>query len=390
MRAVFRIAAKDLRLRVRDRSAFILGIIAPFVLALIFSLVLGDLAAGTFRPRYGVVDEDGGVSAAGLVATLRQIADRGLIELERDLSRDGATAAVEDGELAAVFVVPSGFTAAVEEGSPATVEVLGDVESPTSVLVARSIARSFATEVETVRLAVATAIAAGADPSAAAGLVARVTAGPPPVTIAGEETAVRELDLTTFFVASMAIFFLFFTVQFGVTSLLEEKQDGTMSRLLAAPIRQTAVVWAKLLVSFVLGVVSMTVLIVASTFLLGAEWGNPVGVALLVVCGVLSAMGITTVVIAFARSTEQAGNLQAIIAVGLGMLGGVFFPAALGTGLLADLAYVSPHRWFLTGLSDLAGGGGVGVIVPSLLGLLAFAVATGGLAAMRLRKVVLS
>ena len=34
----------------------------------------------------------------------------------------------------------------------------------------------------------------------------------------------------------MAVFFLFFTVQFGVTSLLEERNDGTLARLLAAPI----------------------------------------------------------------------------------------------------------------------------------------------------------
>ena len=36
------IARKDLRLRIRDRSAFIIGIIAPLGLAFIFNLILGD------------------------------------------------------------------------------------------------------------------------------------------------------------------------------------------------------------------------------------------------------------------------------------------------------------------------------------------------------------
>jgi ABC-2 type transport system permease protein len=92
------------------------------------------------------------------------------------------------------------------------------------------------------------------------------------------------------------------------------------------------------------------------------------------------------IVAAFAKTAEQAGNLQSMIAVGLAMLGGIFFPASLGTGILSYLAYISPHRWFLLGLNDLAGGGGIGVIVPSLFALVVFGLVTGGMALLRLRK----
>ena len=44
MGAATRIAGKDLKLRVRDRSAFIMGIVTPLALAYIFHLVFG----GTF------------------------------------------------------------------------------------------------------------------------------------------------------------------------------------------------------------------------------------------------------------------------------------------------------------------------------------------------------
>ena len=42
MRQMLRIAAKDLKQRVRDRSVFIVGIIAPAMLALIFTFAFGD------------------------------------------------------------------------------------------------------------------------------------------------------------------------------------------------------------------------------------------------------------------------------------------------------------------------------------------------------------
>jgi ABC-2 type transport system permease protein len=130
--------------------------------------------------------------------------------------------------------------------------------------------------------------------------------------------------------------------------------------------------------------------VVASSLLLGADWGDPSGVAVLILSGVISAVGIMAVVAAFARTPEGAGNLQAVIAVGLGMLGGVFFPAPLGGGILANLSYATPHRWFMTGLGDLAGGGGVAVVLPSAAALLAFGLVTGGMAGLRLRRRVLA
>jgi ABC-2 type transport system permease protein len=72
------------------------------------------------------------------------------------------------------------------------------------------------------------------------------------------------------------------------------------------------------------------------------------------------------------------------------MLGGVFFPAPLGDGILATLSYATPHRWFMTGLGDLAGGGGVAVVLPSAGALLAFGLVTGVIAGFRLRRRVLA
>lgn len=383
MRSMFLIAAKDLRLRIRDRSAFIVGLIVPFGLAVIFSLILGNADEGPVDLNFGFVDLDGSRVAAQFASALEDIEKDGLIDLTMITDESTARAQLDTGDIGAAFIIPAGFGDAVDAGEGAAVEVIGDVNSPTTSAVAGSIAQSFAAGIDGIRLAAATAAAAGGDVGAT---VAQVQSAPPAVALQGSEAADRQLDLTTFFVAGMAVFFLFFTVQFGVTSLLDEQREGTMSRLRAAPIGQWAVVGAKGLVSLALGIVSMAVLIAASTLLLGAEWGHPGGVALLVVAGVISAIGIMAVVAAFAKTPEGAGNLQAVIAVGLGMLGGVFFPAPLGDGILANLALVTPHRWFMNGLGDLAGGGGVAVVLPSVAALLAFGIVTGGAAWFGLRK----
>jgi ABC-2 type transport system permease protein len=196
----------------------------------------------------------------------------------------------------------------------------------------------------------------------------------------------RQLDASTYFASGLAVFFLFFTVNFGVTGLLEEERDGTLARLMASPIPRFSVIAGKAIVSFALGLVSMFILIVATTLLMDANWGAPLGVALLVVASVLAAIGIMGLVASAAKTPEGAANLGSIMAVVLGMLGGTFFPIAAGGDLLASLTYVTPHAWFLRGLAELSDGAPWTAVLPSVLSILLFAVVTGTLAYVLLRR----
>jgi ABC-2 type transport system permease protein len=384
MRAAFRIAAKDLRLRLRDRSALILGIVAPLAVAFLLRLVIGG--ADDFSASYAVVDLDGGPVASGFVDVVESLEDQAGFEVQSDLSEDEARQAVTDGDLDAVFVVPDGFSDAAAGAEAAEITVVGNVDAQVGTQIATAVTEAFAADLNAVRLAIATAAPADADPEQIAGLVEAAQATPNPVVVGAIEAATRQLDTTTYLIAGMSVFFLFFLVQFGVTGLLEEEAQGTMARLLAAPVPRWSIPVAKMLTSIALGLIAMTVLIVASTFLMGADWGNPIGVALLVVGGVLAGAGIMAAVAGVAKTPEQAGNVQAIIAVLLGLLGGAFFQVAQGTSLLTRLAAITPHHWFLRGLGDLAGGGGPAAVLPALAALLAFAAVAGGIGMILLNR----
>jgi ABC-2 type transport system permease protein len=389
LRAVLLIAGKDLRQRLRDRSLLTMALVLPFALAFVFNLVFGGVDDNEIA-RFAVADEDHGPAAAGFVdGVLRPIEREGVIALRTVSSADEGRRLTERGQVAAAFVVPAGFSAAVRGGRPATLRVIGDVDSPISVRAARSIAESYAAQLKSVRLSVAVVLrGTPANPEQAAELAGRVEAVPVPVAIADVSATRRELDIKTYFAAGMAVFFLFFTVQSGVNSLLDERRGGTMARLLAAPIPRSVILWGKLAASFVVGVVSMGVLVVATQLLLGARWGNPLGVAALVVAGVLAATGVMALVATLAKTAEQSGNWQAIIAIVLGMLGGVFFPVAQVGGVMGWLGYATPHRWFMQGLADLSGGGGTGIVLPAVAAMTAFAVVTGGVALLRIGRMV--
>jgi ABC-2 type transport system permease protein len=390
MRSAVLICVKDLKARFRDRSALLVGIVVPLGLAFIFNSIFSGISGNSKAISLGVVSLDRGAVAQQFVSqVLGAVSKSGLIAVQHETTVAAARALAAKGTLNAVIVIPAGFSARVEANQPASMRVIGNVDSPISSEVARSIAQSYAADLNRVRLSVATVAHGGGNsgapsPGRLRALAARAAAAAAPVAVSDVSAKNKVLDQKSFFAAGMAVFFLFFTVQFGVTSLLEERSDGTLARLLAAPITRASILGGKLLTSFLLGVISMTVLVIATSLLFGASWGNPAGVAVLIVAAILAAMGIMALLATVAKNAEQAANWQSVVAVVLGLLGGTFFPVSQAPGVLSKLTFVAPQAWFLRGLGDLRGGGISAVWVPALA-MLSFAVVAGGVAMVRLR-----
>ena len=66
MRTALLIAGKDLRQRMRDRSALLVAFVLPLALASIFGLILHDVGSGRTTFHYALVDLYRGASARAL------------------------------------------------------------------------------------------------------------------------------------------------------------------------------------------------------------------------------------------------------------------------------------------------------------------------------------
>ena len=389
MRAALVIAAKDLRQKLRDRSVLLMAVAAPLGLAFLFSTMIPD--QDTFHTTYAVVDLDRGEIARGLVdGPLAGLAAAGVATLVPTATEAEARAAVEAKDVAAAIVIPAGFSAAVQAGEPSQLLVIGGSSSLPSE-VARSVLAGFGSQVTAVQVAVGTALSvAGAspDPALAAEIAQAAVDAPAPIAVTAGETADRSASTKTFYGASMAVLFVFFAAQFGVLGLLAERRNGTLARMLAAPIAPATILLGKVLVSLVVASISMTVIVAATTILMGADWGDPLAVAALVLAVALAATGIATLIVGFAKTEEQAGSFIAVVAMTLAVFGGSFFRMSQAPEGMAVLSIITPHAWFLRGIDDLAGGGGIAVVAPSLLVLTAVGLVTGGIGLLRARQVV--
>lgn len=361
MGIVWTITAKDLRQRLRDRSVILLAFVVPIGLAVLFDLLFGGLAEGSLGDiELAVADLDGG--PAGQAFT-----DAFLPEIVGFLEEDGTTvavttvdsaeevrAAVDDGSSDAGYVLPPGMSDAFAAAQPFEIEVVTHADRELVGDVAASFAGLFAQQAEGQLGARVLAERLQLTPEQAQQFAASAGTVQGRVTLDSSPTSARQLDTSTYLAAGMAVFFLFFTVQFGVLGYLEERRDGTLPRLLAAPIGRWTILAAKTLVSVIVGVVSVATLMLVSVPLLGAAWGDPLAVTLLVVAAVLAATSLVGGVATIARTAEQANVFQSILAIVLGMLGGTFFPLQGAPEWLQNLSLVAPHAWFLRGLSTLS------------------------------------
>ncbi len=391
MRATLWIAVRELTARLRDRSALIVGVVAPVGLALIISFATGGEGAA-FRAVAGLVDEDGGEIAEVFATDVLGSDDVAeVFTLEKLSSRQDAVAALEEGTIDVAFVLAPELE---------TITVLRVPRAAIAGEVATSIATNFAAQLAGVGQAVGLTVMTsmlGMDAFDEDGLSLESFSGiplgardvaAPDVEAIAEEVAATDLPIAledasagesgvaaaAYYGPGMAMLFVFFLLGAAPRSLLAEARDGTLARLRAAPIPVTAIVLGKGLATALLGLLAMLIVWGVTAAVFGTGWGDPAGVVALLVAFVLAALAITTLVSVYARSASQADGYVSIVAFVLAMLGGNFLFLGDLPEALRMVARWTPNGWAMQGFVTLtADGGGLASVLGSIAAILAFA-----------------
>jgi ABC-2 type transport system permease protein len=386
------VAANDLRRRLRDRTFLVYAVLGPLLLATIITLAFGS--GDDFVATIGLVDEDGSPLSAGFVDALAAggVAggdaetgeggdpaddDDGSLDFRRVRSADEARRLVDDDDLGAAIVVPSGFAASLATDDPGAVEVLAGADGSLTAEIARAVAVELTLRGDAVRLVDATARARGTEPPA----VGVVVAGGLPVRIETTGSG-GEVSPAAYFGPGMGLLFLFLSVGMVARELLWEKRTGLLARLRAGPMTAEALLAGRGLAVVVMSTCSLTVIWGVTTLALGADWGEPAGVALLIVAAACAVAGVGALIAAVARTEQAADNLGTTVAIVFALVGGAFIPPGDMPDALARLSVLTPTGWALRGFAELSAGGGTVVdVLPSIVALVAWAVVPGVIAA---------
>jgi ABC-2 type transport system permease protein len=389
MRTAFAIARKDLRQRVRDRSAIVIGVIAPVVIAGLMSLAFNGV--NSFHFTLGLVDLDHGPVAAELVKSLDAPQVRQVITVDEVSSTTLARSEIRSGDLAAVLVIPAGFSSAVTGEHPEPLTTITSNNATIAGDVTTSVASAFVAQVNADRLAFATALAAGApraDTSQLAGVVSKLHI---PLQVVEGPIGAHELKVISYYSPGMAIFFLLFMISYTARSFFVDRAQGMIERMRAAPVRPVEILLGKAISVFVYGVVSLATIGVVTTVAFGADWGAPLPAALVGLALVFSVVCLTALVIGVARNQRQAEGIGSIIVFGLALIGGNFFFISSAPSTIKHLALLTPNGWAIRGFTDLATiGGGLSTIVEPVAAILVFSAVVAAIALSLARRAVTS
>jgi len=380
VRQALLVAGIDLRRRLRNRSFLIQAVVGPVVLASIISLAFGR--GVTIDATIGLVDADGSPISAAFVDGLADVTVEDL-RFDAVPTAEQATALVDDGELDAAIVVPAGFGASTGgAGPPLELEVLTSSDAPIAGEVARSVAEGFTARVTAARLAAAATMAAGGERPADAELADLVL--PIDVAVAGSG---GDVSPAAYFGPSMGLLFLFLTVGTIARDLLAERRLRLLDRVRAAPVRDAAILSGKAIGVVVLGVATLAVIWGVTSVALGASWGAPAGVALLIVTVSVSIAGLSGVVAAVARTEQGADVLASFTAFAFALIGGNFLAPGTLPDAMRRLSLLTPNGWAVQGFAELAVGEGTVVdVLPHAAVLVAWGVGAAVVAALLLPR----
>lgn len=316
-----------------------------------------------------------------------------LIRAERLESVEAARAGVEDGTYRAAILIPVDFSARLSPQiglnadaavTPVTLEIYSSPGAPISAQIVNSIVSGIGTQLVRGNYTIAAtmnSLIAESLQSPALGL--RLLAAQNDADF-GQEFACAygsELELISIqqqplnaiqtrsafvqllvqFGAAQAFFFALFTMQFGLLSIFEERKNGTLQRLLVAPIPRAQILLAKILSNVLTVLIQLVILLVAlNVIAIIVEqqtlslWGDqPLLVLLVLLAVTLSVAGIGAFTSGIARTPEQARIIGPLANAGFAILGGTF-----GFQLDSAVAQFSPIYWGVDAFNKVAGGTG--------------------------------
>ncbi|MCX5973119.1 MAG: ABC transporter permease [Coprothermobacterota bacterium] len=378
------ITLQFLRLFMRDRLALLWTLFLPIVWIVLTTAMTGGGGSPTTSLSIGFVMEDPGPTSRLVIDSLDRDPSLALQEIS---SRLEAREQVALGNVSFALVIPESFGSTLERGEPVQLSVFRPqnasatlVEGLLQKAVQRASANANAATFALTQLRERQSLT----PSESVTLwrdsfaQADQTWANPAVQVRHELLASTEkvnipsgADQTS---PGFTTMFLMLGVFFSAATLVEERQDGTLQRLLSTSLSRASLLVGKFTGIFLLGFLQFVILALVGQ-LVGAHWGrDPLGVLIMGAVFVLALTGLGTLLASFAKTSQQAGAFAILLTMVCGMLGGSWWPLEITSPAMQTAAKFTPVYWGLDGFNQLITyGQGLNAVWTNVLVLLGIA-----------------
>ncbi|MBC2698536.1 MAG: ABC transporter permease [ANME-2 cluster archaeon] len=353
------IAAKDLKIILRDRNALIMMFLVPMMIISVAGMALGGQYQQNMQINVLIVDLDNDEVSRGLVEFLEEI---DILNVDMESNEFAARDRVKNQEYGRLIIIPLGFTESVMTGQDTGLLIIADPTKESDNTVLEKIVEGYASRISTNVVVVKTASAYGIPVHTEEQILEIIdTAGqfvhPPPVDVTIENTASNLVEFSPFtqYVPGFAVMFLMFTtVQMGSISLIKEQEAGTLRRLITAPISKAEIIGGKIASTFIRGFVQLTVLIYFGHVAFDLDLGSDILALFVLIAAVtLASTGLGVLVAVLVKTVDQADSISLFLVMIMSAIGGSWWPLSVEPQFMQNMAHFTITAWAMDGFYDL-------------------------------------
>lgn len=399
MKKIFLIGVKDVKIRARDPSAFIMLLVMPLLLILVLGMVFQPLWTSTpFIIDIAVLDEDGGEFSKILLEEVfgsEQLRD--MIKIQFMESEEEIINEVNKGKIAAGVIIGEGFSQTILKGEDTRIKILGDPEQTIKAGVIKNIVESFTLEVLKRRIILGTSIgilvsenlinSAEIQPLISVWLsdIENMNA-PIQIDKKTEKKMTKNPLAIEYYAVGIAVMYLLFATNAGAETIFQERRNKTLERIKVAPVSEREILGGKLFGIFLIALLQFVMIIFFTAIFYRVSWGNSLlGIVIMIFFSVLAFSGLSTLLASLTKSEEQIGNIGPALSMIFGFLGGSMWPISAFPDWLNIISKLTPNRWAIDGFSKLMyQEGGIISIFPEVFVLLLMALIFFSLGVLRL------
>lgn len=175
----------------------------------------------------------------------------------------------------------------------------------------------------------------------------------PPTTVNGEKITLMQTIMRSV-MGGMMIFYAFYTGTIVAETLLEEEENGTLSRLFISPTDVRTILNGKFLAGFLMTIVQVTLLLLFGNLVFGINWG-PLPLLVIFAAGLVAvATSFGIFIISLVKSTRQGGIIYGPVLTFTGMLGisSVFTQGTSAEAAFDVIPLVVPQGWAMSAIES--------------------------------------
>jgi len=394
------LAYKDLLQILQDWKSALFLLVMPLLFTLFFGFIFGGTldSESDVDPRLpiGVVNRDDGNLAISLEKLLE---DSEVIRpiILNDEQAAQADQMLDDGDLAAVVIIPNGYTTKLLADEPVLLDVIINQSQPAGQTVSRALETVTGRLLGAVEAAHISIENGSADSSSLqVGITEAISAWQEPALTViiqkatGESQKNQQTNSSGGFAQASAGMMVQFSIFGLITSamvLVLERKSRTLQRLLSSPMQKAEVIAGHILAMFLVIFAQQLILVLLGQFGFGVDYfRQPLAILLMITVLALWAASLGLLISAISRKEDQVITLSLISMFVFAAMGGAWFPLEIAGKAFATIGHLMPTAWAMDGFQNILmrGLGFESVLMPAAI-LFGYGLAFFGLAIWRFR-----